>query len=425
MTASVGNSSSIVGKLRQEFSFIQGNYLLLLLGSLITDFSLEMSGTYFPLYFKEFGGTAMTLGLLNSVFSLTSAIVKFPGGYIADKYGRTSILWSMTMLTGFAFLFYIFAPSWEYILIGITIRGLASIYTPAYSALTMDSVPSERRGTGFSIIHMITSASTTPSPLIAGFLYTTYGLMTGTRISYTIVVLSFIIAAILRSRITETIENAEKMNTHEIAKSFTGVTIFSESIKVWRKVPRTVQALLGIQIIFNVFNSMFNVVFVYYLIDEIAINPENLAVLFTIVSMSVILLAIPCGRLVDKYGKRSSMLFAYALMVAAMPMLIWGNYYYVLILAPIIAIINIIYNAAVSSLYADMVPMEHRGKISGSSGFILLLFGSLGQILGGYLYDNISHVLPLNLFWMSTVPAFILTYIYIKKPKVQEMNHLE
>ena len=410
------------GKIRSEFSFIKGNYLLLLLGSLITDFSAEMAFTYFPLYFKLLGGTATTLGLVNSVFSVTSALVRFPGGYIADKYGRKAILWSMTMLTGFSFLFYIFAPSWEFILIGVTIRGLASIYMPAYSALTMDSVPPENRGTGFSIIHMITSASTTPSPLIAGFLYTTYGLMTGTRISYTIVVITFIIAAILRSRITETIENAETINSTKIIQSFTGANVFKEGLKVWMIVPRTVLALLGIQILFNLFNAMFNVVFIYYLIDEILVSPENLAVLFTVVSMSVIILAIPCGKLVDKYGKRNSMLFAYTLMAAAMPLLIWGNYYHVLLLAPIIALINIIYGASISSLYADLVPIEHRGKISGSSGFILLLVGSLGQILGGFLYDNVSHFLPLNLFWASTIPAFLLTFIFIKNPEKYEIT---
>ena len=412
----------LINKMKEEFSFIRGNYLLLLIGSLITDFSGEMAGTYFPLYFKALGGTATTLGLINSLFSVTSAIVRFPGGYIADKYGRKTILWSMTMLTGFAYLFYVFAPSWEYIIVGVALRGFASIYMPAFTALTMDSVPSEKRGTGFSIIHMITSASTTPSPLIAGFLYTTYGLMTGTRISYTVVVISFLIAALIRSRITETIENAETINISEIIKSFTGATIFTEGLKVWQIVPRTVQALLGIQIIFNIFNAMFNVVFIYYLIDELMINPENLAVLFTVVSLSIILLAIPCGRLVDKYGKRKSMLFAYVLMAAAMPLLIWGDYYRILVLAPIIALINIIYSASVSSLYADLVPIEHRGKISGSSSFILLLVGSIGQIAGGYLYDNVSHILPLHLFWASTIPVFLLTFLFIKNPQINEIK---
>jgi len=167
---------------------------------------------------------------------------------------------------------------------------------------------------------------------------------------------------------------------------------------------------------------MFNVVFIYYLIDELMINPENLAVLFTVVSLSVILLAIPCGRLVDKYGKRKSMLFAYALMAAAMPLLIWGDYYRILILAPIIALINIIYSASVSSLYADLVPIEHRGKISGSSSFILLLVGSIGQIAGGYLYDNVSHILPLHLFWASTIPVFLLTFLFIKNPQINEIK---
>ena len=138
--------------------------------------------------------------------------------------------------------------------------------------------------------------------------------------------------------------------------------------------------------------------------------------------MSVIVFAIPCGKFVDRYGKKNSLLLTYVMMAVAMPFLIWGDYTKILILSPVIALINILYGASISSLYADLVPVEHRGKISGSSSFMTLISGSIGQIIGGFLYDNVSRPLPLYLFWASVIPILILTLIYIKEPEKHEIN---
>ena len=91
---------------------------------------------------------------------------------------------------------------------------------------------------------------------------------------------------------------------------------------------------------------------------------------------------------------------------------------------PIIALVNIIFGTAISSLYADLVPIEHRGKIAGSRNFFILILASVGSILGGYLYDNVSHYISLYVIWFATVPLFLLTYLFIKDPERHEINGL-
>jgi len=53
----------------------------------------------------------------------------------------------------------------------------------------------------------------------------------------------------------------------------------------------------------------------------------------------------------------------------------------------------------------------------GSKSFFNLLAVAGGSILGGLIYDNISHTLPLYVFWAVTIPCFILTWIYVKEPE--------
>lgn len=114
-------------RVRSEFSFVRGDFLLILVGWLLTDFTAEMAYTYYPLFVQAIGGTASTVGLIASVGSIIQAFVKFPGGYIADQYSRKWIITYMTFGTAFAYLFFVFAPNWQTILFGVMIRSLCNI----------------------------------------------------------------------------------------------------------------------------------------------------------------------------------------------------------------------------------------------------------------------------------------------------------
>jgi MFS family permease len=156
-----------------------------------------MPNTYYPLFVKELGGTAATIGLIGASMSIASAIVQIPGGYIADKYGRKRVIMTMTFTAGIVRIIYIFAPSWHWVYGGAIIAGLTTIYIPALNAIIADSVPKDRRGVAFSVINLIAGASTTPAPLVAGYLFSVYGLMPSMRIAYTLAAAGFILAGFL------------------------------------------------------------------------------------------------------------------------------------------------------------------------------------------------------------------------------------
>jgi MFS family permease len=128
----------------------------------------------------------------------------------------------------------------------------------------------------------------------------------------------------------------------------------------------------------------------------------------------MILLALPAGKVIDKIGRKKPLLLAYVLTAITIPLLIYGDFIKLLIAVPVIGLINIIFGTSISALYADIIPPEHRGRISGSRSFFELIAVSSGQILGGFIYDNVSHQLPLLIFWASTVPSFLLTLSFVK-----------
>ena len=204
--------NGLLRRLHSEFGFIAGNFLIMVLSWLILDFFSEMPATYYPLYVQALGGTAASIGLIGAVEMVARGLVQIPGGYLADKYGRRWLKSTMTFVAAMGRIFYVLAPSWEWILLGAVTVGLTNIYGPALNAIVADSVPKERRGMAFSIINLIASVSTTPAPLIAGLLYVQMGLVPSMRLGYGLMMAGFLGAALMRTRLKETVENPTRIN---------------------------------------------------------------------------------------------------------------------------------------------------------------------------------------------------------------------
>jgi MFS family permease len=387
--------AGLLSRFRSEFSFVEGNFLIMVLSWLILDFASELPSTYYPKYVEALGGTAAIIGLIGASELIARALVQIPGGYLADKYGRKWLIFTMTFFAGLARVFYIFAPSWEWILVGAVMGGFAGLYQPALNAIIADSVPKEKRGMGFSIIQLIASASTTPAPLIAGFLYTRMGLVPSVRLSYIVVVIGFLAASALRTRLKETVEDPAKINLMEMLGSYP--RSFRESIDVWKVVPRGAFILFLVFIATNFTVGLFQPVFTLYILDDLGIDYVSFSYIMTTLFVSMIILALPAGKIIDKVGR-------------------------LIVSMSLIGLLQVLISGAAMALTADLVPREHRGKVNGSRGFFTMIALSLGMFAGGWLYDNVGHQVPFLLQLVLIIPPFLLVYFFIEEPKKEEIN---
>lgn len=405
-------------RLRSEFGFIHGNFLILILSWLVLDFFSEMPSTYYPLYVKALGGTAVTIGLIGSAGQIATALVQVPGGYLADKYGRKWLITSMTFVAGLSWIFYILAQSWHWILIGSVIGGLCAIYRPALTAIVADSVPTERRGMGFSIVNLITSVSTTPAPIIAGILFTRLGLVPSMRLGYTLALVGFLIAASFRLRLKETVKSPDRIELSQLLSLYP--RSIKESVSVWKIVHKGAFILFVVHIILNFSSGLFQPILALYVIEYLGISPVEFSLILTTLFVSMIILAIPTGKVIDRVGKRGPLLAGFILWGVASLLFIYGDFYRLLVAMSIVGLVVILINAAGSALTADLVSHEHRGKVNGSRGFFSLLALSAGQFLGGYLYESFSPKLPWLLQMILAIPPILLILLYVKEPEIQE-----
>jgi DHA1 family multidrug resistance protein B-like MFS transporter len=350
------------------------------------------------------------------------ASMQFPGGYLADKFGRKWLISSMTFGVALSFILFAIAPSWHFILIGTVLMSLFnSTYQPALMAMIADSVPSERRGIGFGIIMLITSASTTPGPFVAGILYSYFGsdVVQSMRVGYGIVVALFLIAAFLRVlRLKETVTNAQKPSLSELFQSYP--TALKESFGVWKTLPRSMFYLFlsGVVTTFGFAAVQLN--FVLYAKYELLIDETIWPLILTALFVTMIVLAIPMGKIVDKFNRKLPLLGAYAMFGVSMWLFVNGDLVTLFASLVLVGAAQVMMNSAFSALQADLTPKKQRGKVNGSTNFVNFILMAFGSLVGGFMYEHVSPQLPFFLAMFSTVPSLVLTLALVHEPEKRE-----
>jgi MFS family permease len=197
------------------------------------------------------------------------AAVAFPGGYLADKYGRRWLITTMTFGMASSFLLFAFAPTWQFVLLGTAVNSLCLIYQPALFSMVQDSLPPERRGMGSSIIQLIHSTFNTPGPAIAGVLLLHFGLEWSMRIIYLIMTALFLTAAVWRLRLKETMHSTEPIRFRYFFSSYPKAV--KDSFGMWKTLPRSMLWLAVSQILTMLGLSMFFVINAVYARDVLLI----------------------------------------------------------------------------------------------------------------------------------------------------------
>lgn len=426
-----------IEKLREQFSFFRGNYLILIISWILMDFAGELPGTYYPDYVIQLGGSATILGLITLVSMLCLASVQFPGGYLADKYGRRWLVSTLTFGVAFSYIFYAVAPSWHFIMIGAAIQNLSLLYQPALNATFADSLPPEKRGMGFSILNLIMSVSTTPAPVVALFLVSNYGSETGMRIAYTIVTIFFITAATVRLKLKESMKNAEKVNLNEVLHSYP--ESLKQGLNVWKVVPRSTLFLFFSALIVRAAFAMVMGLFLVYAFYELQIGGTPQPAIYTpeldpalqfaraqwgyvmiALFLAMIVLSFPVGKLLDKAGRKIPLIMSSIPIIPAILLFIYGDYLTLFIAMPLVGLSQLLGFSAYQALFADLVPQAQRGKVTGSMNFFTYIFMAIGGITGGLLYDNISPQSPFLVMLLLIIPSILLTAFFVHEPKPEE-----
>ena len=410
----------VVSSLRSEFSFMHGNLLTLIISWLFMYFTFALVSPFESPFIRELGAPPVVIGLMGSIGAAMLSLVRIPGAYIADKYGRKQIIVTMTFSIALSYMFFIFAPDWRFVLVGIIVSNLSLIYQPALQAIHADSIPPERRGVGFAVSELIPNIPTIFAPMIAGLLVETQGLVPGMRIVYTIVFFCFMAAALVRLLfLKETIQEPKKIRLGEIKSAFT--ESLRAIIEAWKSMSTSLKFLTAAFLVSAFEEPMFRWFTALYVQNVIEISNFNWGLVNAVSTAVFIILGYPLGKLVDKIPRKKAIILAYFIFIPSNILFVFSNSFAQLLL------VFMLYAAgwslmmpAYQALQADMIPREKRGRIMGTIGTLNVMATIPASALAGFLY-SLDPAYPFALTIFLGIAVSLIVLLAVREPKTREI----
>ncbi len=409
-----------LARIKSEFSFLRGNLLTLLVSWVFMYFTFSLVMPFESRFVEGLGAPPVVIGLMGSIGAAMLSLVRIPGAYIADKYGRKQIIVTMTFSIALSYLLYIFAPDWRFVLIGMIISNLSLIYQPALQAIHADSIPPEKRGMGFAASNVVPQIPTILAPAVAGVLVETQGLIPGMRIVYVIVFFCFLAAALVRLFfLKETIHEPKKMRLGELKRAF------KESLgaiaEAWRSMSTSLK-FLTIAFLVSAFEEpMFRWFTALYVNDIIGIGDLDWGFVNTVSTAVTIVLGFPLGKLVDKIARKKAVILSYVIfMPSSVFFIVSRNFVQLLLVFILFAVGGCLIMPAYNALLADMIPRKKRGRIMGTIGTLNVMATIPASALAGVLY-GLDPAYPFAFTIVLGVIVSLIVFLAVKEPEVREI----
>ena len=163
---------------RDAVNLIRNRVVLAIIGvNVLTGMARISIMTFLPIYIQDdLSYSAFGLGFYWGLLHAMGAISQPAMGYLSDKFGRKAVLLPSLLILGVLYLLLAVAtPGTQLILVigalGLFFYALATIT----QATVMDVASSNVQASTMGIVNIFAQFLTLPSPIIAGFLVTSYG----------------------------------------------------------------------------------------------------------------------------------------------------------------------------------------------------------------------------------------------------------
>jgi MFS family permease len=407
---------------RGESAVLRGNFLILTLSWAIMYFAGPIPQTYASLYYLSLGADNFLISVIGFAGSIAIALVQFPGGYLADKHGRRWIVSTMTYGLAVGAFFFIIAPSWPFIMLGMIIQNVCAIYGPALMAMVIDSLPPKNRGAGYSFQSVVTSLVLLPAPLIAEYLVFTFDFDLGMRVAYTIVTIAYFATATLRLKLKETLPPSDGDSRPKILDALREYPkSVRESIHVWRKLPKSAFYLFIASISVNGMVVSCYAYFVVYATSVLAVTEAQWAIVIAVMYLTIALPGIVAGLSMDKFGRKRFLILGYLLFIPGMVLFVNADFNMLLLAFFFYGLGNLLQQNSYTVLIGDMIPRNLRGTANGCIQFFMYLVQGILQVTVGFIYAFVSPQLPFLLLAASAVPFAVLVALKVSEPEVKEV----
>ncbi len=390
------------------------NFYLIILSVVSMQVTASTIYMVFPLFFANAGISRTESGFLISIGTLAGVLSSVVAGVLSNRSGRKTVLLLGTLLyTVVFFLFAYLDHGFGTLMFLRFVEGLGFYVMPVMvTTMAADIFPMKDRGKAMALFSTSGGIGSLIGPLISPYLisgndYTFYFLFSGGFVLVSAIAMSLFVR--------ETLPESLKKRANVSAIRSVDVVGFLHSV---RGLGVVVGVFLVAILIYRTGYTMIDPFFSLYLKDVLRLDLSLTSYIFALRATCTILFSPLAGVLIDKYGRKRSILLGLGMTVITLVGYTFVNGFYpILLLRAWDAVAMALLLTAINTLMADLLSPEMRGFGMGLQSSITQQSSTVGSLFSGFIIDVSGYNAVFYIAAALCFFALIIAQIWVHEPR--------
>jgi MFS family permease len=331
----------------------------------------ELWKKFLPKYLELLGASATVIGLFGTAEDFFDAIYQYPGGWLADHWGRRRAFLTFLAAASTGYLIYLFSPSWPFLFLGLAFTmAWQSMASPAIFATIGDALPKERRAMGFTVQSMLKRIPMVISPLVGGAMIAAFGLRMGIRtgLAITFVFVGITVPLLFLINLRVAPKDTAKLRG------------------VWNAFHPTLKRLLVSDIAIRTCEGMADIFTVLYATNVTGITIPQYGILVAVQLATAILVYIPSAKIADRLGREPFVIATFVCFALFPVAIVLANSFAWLVGAFVVGGLREIGEPSRKAMIVDFADAQTRARTVGLYYLVRSLSITPASAIGGLLW---------------------------------------
>ena len=331
----------------------------------------ELWKKFLPKYLESLGASVAAVGLFGTAEDFFDAIYQYPGGWLADHWGRRRAFLIFLAAAIAGYFIYLSSPAWPYLFFGLAfVMAWQAMGSPATFATIGDALPKERRAMGFTIQSMLKRIPMVISPLIGGAMIGALGLQRGIRagLLVTLVLAGLTVPLLFALRLPVTPRDTVKIRG------------------IWNSFHPTLKRLLVSDIVIRTCEGMADIFVILYVTNVSGVTIPKYGILVAIQLMTAILIYVPSAKIADRIGRKPFVIATFLCFAWYPVAVILARSFGGLVFAFVIGGLREIGEPSRKAMIVDLAQQQLRARTVGLYYLVRSLSITPASAIGGLLW---------------------------------------